>query len=300
MERYQDFLAESPSVLYIRYLRNNKILVGTISYLSTSETIKKENEWTLYQLNPVWPLHGPEREPVLMRFDTLIEAEIEEFKKTIELMKYHGIENVRGSIFTEVQLSDNDITFLNAFMIYTQCPGLLFTRPYHENIPLYIENAIYPYVDYAVLYENVRDWNEVYCVYVLTIEHGYYYVGYCKYVNIEYRIDQHKKGQGQGASWTKGHNIKCYSVFGPYTDKRLAIMEELKISLIMFGVHDSTEIVVRGGPYVERDLDEEEVLNIRRLIADLNDACFICYRKGHFARNCNEVVDKYDKEIVRT
>lgn len=206
-------------------------------------------------------LHGPEIEPKLFDVKNSIEAEIEEFNLTVQLMKYHGIQKVRGSIFQEVVLSKEDIRFLNTFMVYIDSTSLLFTRPTHTFLPFYIEDSVFPYDEKTLAFPDI-DKSNCFCVYVLTIEYDHLYVGYTRLSNIDKRIQEHKKGKENGASWVKGYKINDVTLFGPFLTEDIARMEELRITLLLMRANDCKFPIVRGGPYVERDLSPETIKNI--------------------------------------
>ena len=113
-------------------------------------------------------------------------------------------------------------------------------------------------------------------IYLLTLEHGKYYVG--KTTNIENRIKQHKFGEGSW--WTKKYKYINYEVLENNADD----LDEDKYTIkcmIKYGIDN-----VRGGTFSKLKLSNDELLVIKKMISHSKNECFKCGKSGHFAKDC--------------
>lgn len=113
-------------------------------------------------------------------------------------------------------------------------------------------------------------------VYVLSLEHGKYYVGSTE--NLEVRIEAHSSGRG--ALWTKLHKpIKVIEVIRGCDE----FDEDKYVKKYMhrYGIDN-----VRGGSYVFDRLDDTTKKFIERELLHSSKACFKCGKLGHFVKEC--------------
>lgn len=115
-------------------------------------------------------------------------------------------------------------------------------------------------------------------LYILSLIKNKFYIGKTSKSILE-RIDQHRSGKG--SLWTRlyppieileiKHNISPFD-------------EDLytKIYMHRHGIEN-----VRGGSYVEKDLPNYQLWSLKREFETLEDRCFKCGGKGHFANQCS-------------
>ena len=115
-------------------------------------------------------------------------------------------------------------------------------------------------------------------IYVLECEKGKYYVG--KSDNPLVRINDHFTDEGKGSTWTK--------LFKP--TKVVEIIENadifdedkyVKMYMAKQGIDN-----VRGGSYLQPNLDPDVIDLIKREFTSNMNLCFKCKQKGHFISNC--------------
>lgn len=118
-------------------------------------------------------------------------------------------------------------------------------------------------------------------IYVLKLEGNRYYVG--KTNNPTKRFEEHVRGDG--AAWTRLHK--------PYKIERIipnaSAFDEDKYTkeyMAKYGID-----AVRGGSYVERELDDNQVYALQRELRMASDKCTTCGRSSHFAANCYAKTD---------
>jgi len=113
-------------------------------------------------------------------------------------------------------------------------------------------------------------------IYVLKLQGGKYYVG--KSNDVIGRYQQHVNGQG--SAWTKKHKpmslLECKSDMSPFEEDKV-----VKEYMSKYGIDN-----VRGGAYVQVDLDKVQMEALTREIRGGTDACNQCGQKGHFIRDC--------------
>lgn len=113
-------------------------------------------------------------------------------------------------------------------------------------------------------------------IYVLLLEGGRYYVG--KSSNITSRYNQHMKGSG--SAWTRKFKpislVKTVENVSPFEEDKIT-----KEYMFKYGINN-----VRGGTYVEMELDyvQKEMLN--REIRAATNLCKRCGQRGHYEKDC--------------
>lgn len=125
-------------------------------------------------------------------------------------------------------------------------------------------------------------------IYILELENNKYYVG--KTNNISFRINDHINNNG--SFWTKKYKPK----------KLLEVIEncdnfdEDKYTLKYmekYGINN-----VRGGSFCQIKLSESNLITLNNILYSVNDKCYICGSKNHFAVNCKKNQNKKDKISV--
>lgn len=116
-------------------------------------------------------------------------------------------------------------------------------------------------------------------VYVLQLENNKWYVG--KTQNITKRYEQHMKGKG--AVWTKMNKPICVHSLSEDEQEDQVVIRTMK----EYGITN-----VRGGSFCKEYLTNSEIQLLERMIHTIDDACFRCGDKTHFAKNCNQDVCK--------
>jgi len=113
-------------------------------------------------------------------------------------------------------------------------------------------------------------------IYVLKLQGGKYYVG--KSNDVIGRYQQHMSGQG--SAWTKKYKpmslLECKSDMSPFEEDKV-----VKEYMSKYGIDN-----VRGGAYVQVDLDKVQMEALTRELRGGTDACNQCGQKGHFIRDC--------------
>ena len=126
-------------------------------------------------------------------------------------------------------------------------------------------------------------------IYVLRCKKGKYYIGKSK--NIVSRLNQHNTGHG--SAWTKKYppieiveNIENCDKFDEdkYT---LKYMEK-------YGIEN-----VRGGSYVQIELNSEQLNSIKNQLDSANDRCHNCGEEGHFIRRCPYKIKHQNDGIIK-
>jgi predicted GIY-YIG superfamily endonuclease len=118
-------------------------------------------------------------------------------------------------------------------------------------------------------------------IYVLRLQGGKYYVG--KSENVAKRYQQHLAGSG--SAWTKLHRpvslVKTIENVSPFQED--AITKEY---MEKYGTDN-----VRGGSYVQVDLDDFQKETLNREKWGAKDLCTQCGRSGHFVKDCYATKD---------
>jgi len=116
-------------------------------------------------------------------------------------------------------------------------------------------------------------------VYCLHCEDDTYYVG--KASNVEKRFRKHKSGSG--SLWTRAHNplkiIEIRENVSPFEEDKM-----VKEYMYKYGIDK-----VRGGSYIQLELNSCQLYNLRRELWMASDHCFQCGDK-HYCRDCKYLV----------
>ena len=125
-------------------------------------------------------------------------------------------------------------------------------------------------------------------IYVLRLQGGKYYVG--KSDNVAKRYQQHLAGSG--SAWTKLHRpvslVKTIENVSPFQED--AITKEY---MAKYGTEN-----VRGGSYVQLDLDDFQKETLNREKWGAKDLCTQCGRSGHFVKDCYATKDVSGNAII--
>jgi len=130
-------------------------------------------------------------------------------------------------------------------------------------------------------------------VYVLKLQGGKYYVG--KTSDVQSRFREHLSGNG--SAWTRKH--KPISI--TKTISGVSAFEEDKVTkeyMSRYGIDK-----VRGGTYVQIDLDASQRDALQRELRGAKDLCLQCGRSGHFISDCYAKTDvsgntiEYDESL---
>jgi predicted GIY-YIG superfamily endonuclease len=113
-------------------------------------------------------------------------------------------------------------------------------------------------------------------IYILKLTSGKYYVG--KSDNPMARYQQHLNGNG--SAWTKKYKpVSIEKIFPNASD-----FDEDKYTkeyMSKYGIEN-----VRGGTYVEINLDDFQVESLERELWGAKNKCTQCGREGHFVKDC--------------
>lgn len=114
------------------------------------------------------------------------------------------------------------------------------------------------------------------CIYVLELTDGKYYVG--KTNNPSFRLQNHF--DSCGTEWTKKYKpirvIELRQQCDNYDEDKVT-----RQYMDKYGIDN-----VRGGSFVSIKLDNSTINVLKQMNKGTNDLCFICGKKGHFAKNC--------------
>jgi predicted GIY-YIG superfamily endonuclease len=126
-------------------------------------------------------------------------------------------------------------------------------------------------------------------VYALRLENDKWYIG--KTRDLEKRYQEHETGPG--SSWTSLH--KPIDIEEKLEDASDFDEDKLtKQYMAKYGINN-----VRGGSYVQLELNMWQIHNIRREIWTATDRCNICGRSSHFAQDCYAKVNVYGENITQ-
>jgi cellular nucleic acid-binding protein len=124
-------------------------------------------------------------------------------------------------------------------------------------------------------------------IYILKLENDKYYVG--KTNNPDLRINDHFNNIG--AEWTKLHKPLSVEKIIPNCDD----YDEDKYTRIYMDKYGIDN--VRGGSFVQIKLSDEIINILNKMKNGTNDNCFKCGKSGHFAENCDNIIEKNDDSI---
>jgi predicted GIY-YIG superfamily endonuclease len=127
---------------------------------------------------------------------------------------------------------------------------------------------------------------EKYTVYALACQDGCYYIGRVTGANAQIgsRFHEHKQGDGFGSAWTKLHPPEWIVEICENQDK---YQEDVMVYRYVekYGIDK-----VRGGTYCQCELSDSQIKELETKLKSVNDACYKCGRKGHFASQCRDRV----------
>lgn len=123
-------------------------------------------------------------------------------------------------------------------------------------------------------------------IYVLLLETNKYYIG--KTENPTIRIDS--QFNGNGSYWTKKYKpiqiIEIIPNCDNYDEDKYTILYMEK-----HGIHN-----VRGGSFCQMVLTNSNIETLKQMITHNLDACFLCGTIGHYASNCNNLINDNDEK----
>ena len=115
-------------------------------------------------------------------------------------------------------------------------------------------------------------------IYAIQCASRKYYIG--KTNNPHFRLESHFNLNG--SEWTKIYKpVKVLEIkenCDDYDEDKITIQYMDK-----YGINN-----VRGGSFVSVKLENSTIDTLKRMINGTNDKCFICGKKGHFAKECEE------------
>lgn len=124
-------------------------------------------------------------------------------------------------------------------------------------------------------------------IYILRLQGGRFYVG--KSNDVMKRYQEHI--DGKGSSWTRKYKpVGVEKII----EKASAFDEDRYVKEYM-SKHGFNK--VRGGIYVQEELDEVQEDTLKREIWGANDCCTNCGRKGHFVKDCHATSDVFGDSI---
>jgi len=118
-------------------------------------------------------------------------------------------------------------------------------------------------------------------IYILRLQGGRYYIG--KSDNVSKRYEQHLNGTG--SSWTKKYKPISVDKIIPNASQ----FDEDKYTKMYMSKYGMDK--VRGGSYVNVELDDFQKQSINTEIWGAKDLCTQCGRAGHFVKDCYATKD---------
>ena len=114
-------------------------------------------------------------------------------------------------------------------------------------------------------------------IYALKLANNKYYIG--KTEDPQFRLETHFR-QKRGSAWTKKYSpIQIYEIIPDQSDH-----DEQRVTqeyMNKYGIDN-----VRGGPWCNVNLTNEEKEMIQKILNSSSDKCYKCGEQGHFAKFC--------------
>lgn len=127
-------------------------------------------------------------------------------------------------------------------------------------------------------------------IYILKLQGGRYYVG--KSDNPMKRYQEHMNGSG--SAWTRKYKpIGVEKIIENQTE-----FDEDKWVKVYMAKHGIEK--VRGGAYVEVELDEAQEYALNKELRGAKDLCTVCGRAGHWAKDCYAKTDASGNKIYES
>ena len=124
-------------------------------------------------------------------------------------------------------------------------------------------------------------------IYVLELEQNKYYIG--KTTNPNFRLEQHFNKDKHGSKWTDKYKpIKVLEIIHDCDN-----FDEDKYTLKymeQYGINN-----VRGGSFCEIILSDPNIITLEQIMFGVQDKCYICGKKDHFANDCKNFTVKKEK-----
>lgn len=115
-------------------------------------------------------------------------------------------------------------------------------------------------------------------IYILKLEENKYYVGRTK--NINNRVLEHFTNNG--SEWTKKY--KPVEIINEYKGDNFDEEKHTLLTMEKYGINN-----VRGGSYCKIELTEIDIQKAQQTIYSIQDKCYKCGVKGHYAKECEKI-----------